>query len=111
MGHPQVTGATRPVVFPSDSKVGKGDPYDYRILRYLLSVLQSPFDEWVAAWTKRRQPHSGFKHVGRNDPCPCESGLKYKKCCLQESGVLRPHLEFSVGVPIPPGIPNQTYLN
>jgi uncharacterized protein len=21
-----------------------------------------------------------FKDVGRNDPCPCESGLKYKKC-------------------------------
>lgn len=20
-------------------------------------------------------------HVGRNDPCPCGSGLKYKKCC------------------------------
>ena len=20
--------------------------------------------------------------VGRNDPCPCKSGLKYKKCCL-----------------------------
>jgi hypothetical protein len=19
--------------------------------------------------------------VGRNDPCPCKSGLKYKKCC------------------------------
>ncbi|MFC1999647.1 SEC-C metal-binding domain-containing protein [Chloroflexota bacterium] len=19
--------------------------------------------------------------VGRNDPCPCNSGLKYKKCC------------------------------
>ena len=26
--------------------------------------------------------------VGRNDPCPCGSGLKYKKCCLRkkESG-------------------------
>lgn len=24
-----------------------------------------------------------FKHVGRNDPCPCGSGMKYKKCCLQ----------------------------
>jgi preprotein translocase subunit SecA len=23
--------------------------------------------------------HSGQK-VGRNDPCPCGSGLKYKKC-------------------------------
>jgi len=22
------------------------------------------------------------KKVGRNDPCPCGSGLKYKKCCL-----------------------------
>ena len=24
-----------------------------------------------------------FKHVGRNDPCPCGSGKKYKKCCLR----------------------------
>lgn len=22
------------------------------------------------------------KKVGRNDPCPCGSGLKFKKCCL-----------------------------
>ena len=21
---------------------------------------------------------------GRNDPCPCGSGLKYKKCCLDK---------------------------
>ncbi len=24
-----------------------------------------------------------FPKVGRNDPCPCGSGKKYKKCCLQ----------------------------
>jgi methionyl aminopeptidase len=24
--------------------------------------------------------------VGRNDPCPCGSGLKYKKCCLGKEG-------------------------
>jgi preprotein translocase subunit SecA len=23
---------------------------------------------------------AGAKTVGRNDPCPCGSGLKYKKC-------------------------------
>ena len=23
--------------------------------------------------------------VGRNDKCPCESGLKYKKCCIHKS--------------------------
>jgi len=28
-----------------------------------------------------RQPVKKQKQVGRNDPCPCGSGLKYKKCC------------------------------
>ncbi len=23
-----------------------------------------------------------YPHTGRNDPCPCGSGKKYKKCCL-----------------------------
>jgi hypothetical protein len=27
--------------------------------------------------------HNPFRHVGRNDPCPCGSGKKSKKCCLQ----------------------------
>ena len=37
-----------------------------------------------------QEPESGVSHspyrrdeikVGRNDPCPCGSGKKYKKCC------------------------------
>jgi hypothetical protein len=27
-------------------------------------------------------PGTGRKKIGRNDPCPCGSGTKYKKCCL-----------------------------
>jgi preprotein translocase subunit SecA len=27
------------------------------------------------------QPVTKGKKVGRNDPCPCGSGKKYKKCC------------------------------
>jgi len=23
-----------------------------------------------------------YKGTGRNDPCPCNSGLKYKRCCI-----------------------------
>jgi preprotein translocase subunit SecA len=23
-------------------------------------------------------------HVGRNDPCPCKSGKKYKNCCMRK---------------------------
>ena len=22
-------------------------------------------------------------HAGRNDPCPCGSGVKFKKCCMR----------------------------
>src|SRR3954465_10870746 len=32
-----------------------------------------------------------FKGIGRNDPCPCGSGKKFKKCCL-DRGSLRPSL-------------------
>lgn len=28
------------------------------------------------------QPYVRQTYMGRNDPCPCESGKKYKKCCL-----------------------------
>jgi uncharacterized protein YecA (UPF0149 family) len=33
----------------------------------------------------------GKKKVGRNDPCPCGSGQKYKECCLKSIvvGVVR----------------------
>ena len=33
---------------------------------------------WIdGPWADRER----IKRLGRNDPCPCESGLKYKKCC------------------------------
>jgi len=28
-----------------------------------------------------RMPIKKQKKIGRNDPCPCGSGKKYKKCC------------------------------
>ncbi|NOW04039.1 SEC-C metal-binding domain-containing protein [Clostridium beijerinckii] len=29
------------------------------------------------------------KEVGRNDPCPCQSGKKYKKCCGRNGNVIQ----------------------
>jgi preprotein translocase subunit SecA len=29
----------------------------------------------------KQQPVRRGEKVGRNDPCPCGSGKKYKKCC------------------------------
>ena len=33
-------------------------------------------------WSPSVRAVNPFKDVGRNDPCPCGSGKKFKKCCL-----------------------------
>ena len=39
----------------------------------------------AAAATVKKQPvRNAGKKVGPNDPCPCGSGKKYKKCCMQK---------------------------
>jgi uncharacterized protein YecA (UPF0149 family) len=35
------------------------------------------------AFTRYEQDFSLIPKIGRNDPCPCKSGKKFKKCCLQ----------------------------
>lgn len=47
---------------------------------------QKAFEEWVRqqkSWKNTGVLASGCK-VGRNDPCPCGSGKKYKFCCLNK---------------------------
>ena len=34
--------------------------------------------------TVKQQPVHSEKKAGPNDPCPCGSGKKYKKCCMQK---------------------------
>jgi hypothetical protein len=34
----------------------------------------------LSFWKKKEFP----KEIGRNDPCPCGSGKKYKKCCMDK---------------------------
>ncbi|NLN19739.1 MAG: anaerobic sulfatase maturase [Firmicutes bacterium] len=58
----------------------------------------APFMKRMVELLRRRMPpalimgelHSvetrRFASVKRNDPCPCGSGLKYKKCCLSKNG-------------------------
>ncbi|HHX8478540.1 TPA: SEC-C metal-binding domain-containing protein [Vibrio diabolicus] len=32
----------------------------------------------------RSKTDHGFTKVGRNKPCPCGSGIKFKKCCIDK---------------------------
>ncbi|MGV7030330.1 DUF1186 domain-containing protein [Methylobacterium symbioticum] len=54
-----------------------------RFDRWSYGTLDDPLDDlaWTAegAGEPQRNP---YKDVGRNDPCPCGSGKKFKKCCL-----------------------------
>lgn len=96
------------VAFPNDPVTGaKGDYYNYSVVQYARSVVLDPFDRWSAEHTTKLWPHSHFRHVGRNDPCPCGSKKKYKKCCLPKEGVLMPHTLIHVSTAIPEGIPNE----
>jgi preprotein translocase subunit SecA len=34
---------------------------------------------------KKKTPAASAKTAGRNDPCPCGSGKKFKNCCMRSS--------------------------
>jgi hypothetical protein len=46
--------------------------------------------------------------VGRNEPCPCGSGMKYKKCCLPLEGYRV--VEVRKGEPRPKAAPGERVL-
>ena len=69
---------------------------DFEKLYYNMLKAKAPWlyglDEWEDVLSKERrheitkrfkddQVFHAEKTVGRNDPCPCGSGKKYKKCC------------------------------
>jgi hypothetical protein len=44
-------------------------------------VLKAERDKEIAPFDPPREPYRAPAKIGRNDPCPCGSGKKYKKCC------------------------------
>ncbi len=49
----------------------------------LLHTLGNHFSTLAEFWRERRTPRAAARtrKVGRNEPCPCGSGKKWKKCC------------------------------
>lgn len=44
-------------------------------------------------YRKTRPIARDYKKIGRNDPCPCGSGKKYKNCCLDSGKYETTHYE------------------
>jgi len=66
----------------SAEEVRQQDPAGFEQHRKgMEQAIQSSGKETAVKQIKRKSPK-----VGRNDPCPCNSGKKYKKCCYPRFG-------------------------
>ncbi len=80
LGDPNVTAVVEPWISMADT------PDAPRVEEWVLGLLNGPVLDNLPEGT-RREIASGFTFkrptpkVGRNEPCPCGSGKKYKKCC------------------------------
>jgi hypothetical protein len=89
MKNQQSGGESRPPVDPMKPVVEflKGTDPDLICSQYGIS--RAELDMWLEAYqtTQRKMglvDQLVMHRVGRNEPCPCGSGKKYKKCCLPQ---------------------------
>jgi yecA family protein len=71
--------AALPEIVPSLFYLSLGSDEDED--EYDLDTVED-IDEPEASWKPAETCVRAGPKVGRNDPCPCGSGAKYKKCCL-----------------------------
>ena len=76
------------VLFPEDME------YNYEVLDDLFMQLRTPYDRWNLDIGKRIKPE--FEKAERNNPCPCGSGKKYKRCCLGTDSETTIHYRITV---------------
>ena len=50
-----------------------------KLIQVNIPAVYDFYDTYRRIWNERLM--SGYK-TGRNEPCPCGSGKKYKKCCM-----------------------------
>ncbi len=79
-----------PIVAFTEEENWRGHDLSGEEIEKLQNSIASNVREIHAFWLSQRDENSPFiqpfrrtePRVGRNDPCPCGSGKKYKKCCL-----------------------------
>ena len=80
-----------PLIRALHREIGNTDSY-LNMLQSQITAIKSSYEEhWIDAawdgdaWYEEDMPQTPYrrteKKIGRNDPCPCGSGKKYKKCC------------------------------
>ena len=88
------------VMFLKDEKTGEHkDQYNYDTVDYLFDHMTEPYENWDLEVSQRITTKEDYGDIGRNAPCLCGSGKKFKKCCGLNIGKKYPHYEFIVRNP------------
>ena len=91
LGGPEIDVLLAPIMaFVGEEAMGMPDKFNHSEIKNLQNIITPNVCEIHAYWLARREDdellHTPVQRteprVGRNDPCPCGSGKKYKKCCL-----------------------------
>ncbi len=75
------------VIFPS-----KNEDDRFRLVKYVVDALRTPWHGWGYVKEERRQYHPAFVGVSVDEPCPCGSPITYKNCCGNKETVF-PHFD------------------
>lgn len=73
------TGMIMDAVSQPESQIKAKDNLDAAV-----GVKQEQLMEAMARYKAAHTPLIKEYKIGRNDPCPCGSGLKFKKCCINK---------------------------
>jgi hypothetical protein len=74
------TGSSAQTVLPLTETLLKALPAIHDELNRRFRFMRG-FADWLAQRRRQLRPQAAVA-PGRNEPCPCGSGRKYKKCCL-----------------------------
>lgn len=87
----EVSLVTNPVQKYSVAFAGGG--HNYGGVRYVRKGLSHPWAEWSYERLEVDAGRDLYPGAPRNDPCPCGSTRKFKKCCWSKRAT-RPHFEI-----------------
>lgn len=72
--------------------------HQFNVIRYLSNLLIAKqcliSDCWHLTHSKRQMRNPDYQKLGRNDPCYCDSGKKFKRCCISKEYVEQDHVNI-----------------
>ncbi len=69
-----------------DNRTGRIYPYDLLKKMFGQEFIQKHPERFRPVTPTAQQLNRRPPRVGRNEPCPCGSGRKFKHCCLKRRG-------------------------